>query len=197
MVDDLDVVRVTAEMEMDGVEDVQNVYHVLKVSGGPVTDTVFMDDMAAQLESMYLTFVARQITSYTYNQITGQQVFGGSDIMPDVAWPTIIAGLSTSDALPLQVTALVAGQTTSSKKQGRKYLGGFTELDNVNGVVQPGLTSALANYALEWITDFVSGAHTYRFGVFNVLSSVFTPFVASLILGAFRTQRRRTAGFGS
>lgn len=196
-VDDLDVVRITAEMEFGGVEDMQNVFHVLKVSGGTIADTLFMTDVAAQLDLMYAFLTPRQITDYTYEQITGQMVFGGSDLMPDTPWPVRIAGVQTADALPLQVAALVAGQTTSSKKQGRKYLGGFTEIDNVNGVIQSALATPLANFALEWITDFVVGANTYRFGVFNVLSSIFTPFVAGLVLGAFRTQRRRTAGFGS
>ena len=196
-VNDLDVVRITAGMLFGGTEDQQNVYHVLKVSGGSVADTVFMADVAAQLEVMYTFLVARQITTLSYDQITGKKVFGGSDLMPDTSWPTLTTGALTADGLPLPVAALIAGQTTGSRRQGRKYLGGFTEVDNVNGVLQTTLVTAVVNYGAAWIADFVSGGNTYRFGVFNVLSTVFTPFVSALILGAFRTQRRRTAGFGS
>lgn len=196
-VEDLDVVRLTAEMLNQGIDDVQNVYHVLKVDGGSMTDADFMDDMADQLDLMYAFLTPRQITTHTYEQITGQKVFGGDDLMPDTAWPARIAGVQTADALPPQVAAMVAGQTVVSKVQGRKYLGGFTEIDNVNGVLESILVTALTNFALNWIGDFIFGAHTYRFGVWNKLTSVFTPLVSDLVLGTFRTQRRRTIGFGS
>jgi len=196
-VDDLDVARITAGMLFGGVDDQQNVFHVLKVSGGTITDTLFMTHVSVQLDALYALLIARQITTLTYSQITGKLVFGGSDLLPDTAWPVLTAGTNGGDALPLQCAGLIAGQTTISRRQGKKYLGAFVEVDNVNGVLSAALLTAIANFGATWIADWVNTGHTYRFGVFNVLSSVFTPFVSTLILGAFRTQRRRTAGFGS
>jgi len=196
-VDDLDVARITAGMLFGGVDDQQNVFHVLKVSGGTITDTLFMTHIAKRLDDMYALLIARQITTLTYSQITGKLVFGGTDLLPDTAWPVLTAGLNGGDALPLQCAALIAGQTTVSRRQGKKFLGAMVETDSVNGVLSAALLTAIGLYGANWIADFVDTGHTYRWGVFNALSSVFTPFVSTLILGAFRTQRRRTAGFGS
>jgi len=196
-VDDLDVVRITAQMVFAGVDDHQNVFHVLKVSGGTIPDQTLMDDVATQLEVMYTFMVPRQRTVLTYDQITGQLVFGGTDLMPDTAWPTLVAGTNGNDGLPLSDAGLVVGQTTIAKTQGRKYLGALVELDNIDGVLQAALVTALVNWASGYINDFVIGANTYRFGTFNTVTSVFNSFSSALILGIFRNQRRRTQGFGS
>ena len=170
---------------------------MLKVSGGTITDTLFMTHIASRLDAMFTNLIARQITSLTYSQITGKLVFGGTDLLPDTAWPILTAGTQTADALPLQNAGLIAGQTTVSRRQGKKYLGAFTEVDNINGVLSSTLITAIGLFGAQWIADFVDTGQTYRWGVFNTISSVFTPFVSTLILGAYRTQRRRTAGFGS
>lgn len=196
-VDDLDVVRVVAEMTMDGTEDQRNVFHVLKVAGGTISDQLFMDDVAAQLDLMYAILIPQQRTILTYDQITGQIVFGGTDLMPDTPWPVITAGINGADGLPFQVAALVLGQTVIAKTQGRKYLGGFLETNQFDSTINATLTPLLISWALEYITDFVSGANTYRFGTFNPLSFVFNAFASGVVQGILRTQRRRTAGFGS
>ncbi len=196
-VDDLDVVRVTAEMVFASLHDQQNVYHVLKVSGGTIPDQTLMDDVATQLEVMYTFMLARMRTALTFDQITGQMVFGGSDLMPDTSWPVLTAGTNGGDGLPLSDAGLIIGQTTRAKTQGRKYIGALTEVDNVDGVVGSSLVTSLVSFAAEYIADFVIGANTYRFGTFNPLTLVFSPFASALILGIFRNQRRRTQGFGS
>lgn len=196
-VDDLDVVRVVAEMSMDATEDVRNVFHVLKVSGGTISDDLFMADVAAQLNTMYAFLVPQQRALYAYDQITGQMVFGGSDLMPDTSWPTLTVGASASDALPFQIAALILGQTTKAKTQGRKYLAGFLETNQVDSTINSTLLPLLANFAVDFISDFVSGANTYRFGTFNPVTFVFNQFASAVVLGILRTQRRRTAGFGS
>lgn len=196
-VDDLDIVRVTAEMVFNNLSDHQNIYHVLKVSGGTIPDQTLMDDVAAQLEIMYTFMLPRQRTQLAYEQLTGQMVFGGADLMPDTAWPVLTAGTNGGDGLPLSDAGLVVGQTTKAKTQGRKYLGALSEVDNVDGVLQASLVTSLVNFAAGYIADFVIGANTYRFGTFNPISLVFSPFASALILGIMRNQRRRTQGFGS
>lgn len=196
-VNDLDVIRVVAEMEMLGSEDVDNIFHVLKVSGGTIPDQTLMDDVANQLEVMYTFLLPVQRIQYTYTQITGQKVFGGTDLMPDTSWPVLTAGASSTDGLPLQIAALIAGQTTRPRVQGRKYLGGFLETANVDGDIGATLITPLLNWGINYIVDWVLGANTYRFGTFNPTTAVFNAFSSALIGGVFRTQRRRTKGFGS
>ncbi len=196
-VDDTDVVRVTAEMSLDGVEDVRNVFHVRKVSGGTIATTVFMADVATQLEVMYTFLIPQQRTVYSYDQITGQIVFGGTELMPDTPWPVLTVGGSGVDGLPYQNAALILGQTTVAKTQGRKYLAGFVETSQFDSNLLAVLLTPLANWAVGYIAPWTIGANTYEFGTFNPITLAFTQFVSAVVQGVFRTQRRRTRGFGS
>jgi hypothetical protein len=156
-----------------------------------------MDDVANQLEIMYTFLIPQQRLIYSYDQITGKVVKGGTQLLPDTPWPVLTAGASGSDGLPFQVAALILGQTTVSKTQGRKYLAGFLETNQVDSDINATLLTPLANWAIGYIANWVLFGHTYRFGTFNPLTSTFTDLVSAVVGGVMRTQRRRTKGFGS
>lgn len=194
-----DVLRVSGRLTFDNNEDDIVGVHHYEVTGGSETDAQTLINIGIVMESIYATVVGRQSQDISYEEITVKNVTQNV-ILGDTPWPTLVAGALADDALPPQVTALVLASTPSPTRQGRKYAGGFVELDNVGGLLAGALVAALGNFADNYVLTQVIGPINYRPVIMSSpdgpLQPIFPLLVGKVIL-AFRTQRRRTLGRGS
>jgi len=196
-VDAGDVARLSAIFKNGLNEDAINVFHCLFVDGPVIGDQGFMDVMRDRLEVVYADLEDDISDEYAPVQLTGKLVIGGAQVLPDTAWTGGFAFTNIVDPLPPQVAALVFAGTNAAKVQGRKYIFGLTEEDQVAGAWTSTMVIELAKFAALWIADFVVDARTYRFGVVNTPVTAFRQFTNAVVQGDSRTQRRRTLGRGS
>jgi hypothetical protein len=192
-----DVLKVNAKMTMAGALAVQNVFHYVVYTGGPIADSDCVADMAEQLDVMYdtiddlLSDLLTFDTVSVYN-LTQDYAFG------EDAWPTLSAGGNSYAAATSGVAALVTGYTAVKRRLGRTFIGGLSFndlLDYAN--VGATFLAALTQFAILRFMGFTGG--TSGAGYLPVVGSVGKGFsqireVAIRSLACY--QRRRKPGVG-
>lgn len=194
-----DILRAAARLTFENDEDdIVNVYH-FGVSGGAETEAQTLLNIGIFLDDMYQTVQGRMATDVDFQEISVKNVTQNI-VLGDTPWPTLTVGALAAEQLPPQVTALVIANTLSPSRQGRKYLGGFTETDNDSGVVGSALIANLANFAIDYVATRVINTITYRSVIMEAPDGPLQPIhplETGKVITAFRTQRRRTVGRGS
>ena len=192
----LDIIRITANMEHDSIEDVKNVFHVIAAGSGTATDLAFMTTMGAMIDSAYQYCAGKQTTALTYVDIDFYNI--SQDIsMGQVDWPTRVAGSATSERMPMQVAALCHFPTTNSNSSGKKYIAGFTEeWNSAQGLLSSALQTSLASFVAEFLGATAVGTLDIYFGNYNSTLDRFLYWVAGAVDIIWSTQRRRKQGVG-
>jgi len=106
---------------------------------------------------------------------------------------------ATTHELPAHVAAGLYALTGVSKVVGKKFFGGFTELNNIaGGLVDSDLVAALANVAAYvYDTTITIGGRSYSGGVYRRVAAVLEPVVESFVNNIWYSQRRRRRGVGA
>ena len=191
-----DVLRVTAEMTVNG-HDLQNVFHFRSTNVGGVSDAKALDDAANILEDMYQKLDTFMSALVTFDQVRVQNVTQAV-LLGAAAWPLLTAGTLTSHLLPEAASALITYVTNKSRVRGGTFFGGFTESENVDGGgVASGLMTPLGTLATELLGEYVFGADSYRYIVYNSVAKTFVVPISAIVHSVWRTQRRRRTGVGS
>ncbi len=191
-----DVIRVQARMLRNGVDAVQNVYHVLHESGSPVVDLTWVEDVTvlidAEMNSLE-SFMGTNITplDLLFFNIT-QDV-----TLPDGSWGSFGGGSAAGDTQPPQVSPMVYWRTNKAKVIGRKFLPPMTEAQADDGEWGSGFLAVLATFAANFIGSIVISQGNVRFGVFNATLLTFEAYRTGLVPTDARTQRRRRTGVGA
>jgi hypothetical protein len=195
------ILRIVASMLWSDAGVNQNVFNA-KISGGggPYDDIDVADDAEDWLDDMYLN-----ITGNASDEIAGNEVIVYKydtvgqdwDEVASQAW-TWAPSLGT-DYLPRAVAALVRLWTTDADVQGKKYLPGFTEDVNDDGLFGPGFLTNLLGFAADWFTPFIGAATgaTFTPGVWSVVQELFLPgvdHVAVSAIPAYQRRRKRNVG---
>lgn len=198
---DNDVLRVVASMLWSDAGVNQNVFNC-KASGGggPYADVDVVDDMEDWLDNMYAN-----ITGNASDEIAGNEVIVYKYDAAGLDWDEVASqswtwtpALGTS-YLPRAVAGLVRLWTTDPDVQGKKYLPGFTEDVNNDGLFGAGFITNLLAFAADWYTPFVGAASgaTFTPGVWSVVQSLFLAAVehyATSTIPAYQRRRKRNVG---
>lgn len=191
-----DVVRITARMLLDGASDVVNVFHFVVDANTTVDDTVFMAEVAGQLDVMYALINFRVSTRIAYSSVQGFNVTQ-NQLLPDTAWPGLTAGVDGVEMLPEMVSACTFHRTVAPRVRASKFLPPATELSNAGGALEAvylGLVQSFGNFLLLGLT---APTIDLQYVAFNVLLSTFNRVVSTQVPARFRTQKRRRIGVGS
>lgn len=195
-ISDGDVVRITCKWTFRS-GDVQNVYHMRVDTTGPVDNEDFLDEIAADMDSMYddvHTYIANDVTYDTievYN-VTGEEYIGETD------WPVKTVGAASGDVLPAQVSALALFNTATLRSQGRKFLPPMTESNtNAYGEVEATTLTAIASFIADVLLQKSGVNWTGHMGNYNYDLIRFAQWISGVARDIFATQRRRYAGSGS
>lgn len=194
-----DVFRLTVVGRTTFFTDLVNAFTFIQVgdTGGSEGDQCedLIDAWQTLAEAAYqATFSGNnEILQYRAERIVGEaQVFEKS---------LAIDGALTGDALPPQIAALIIWKTglPGRRNQGRTYLWAANEASQVNGNWVSGYFDALNTFGdaiSEIFSDALVGTrfrhcvHSAKFDTTHIVTSQSN-------IGAARTQRRRTVGFGS
>lgn len=191
-----DVLRVTAEMTVNS-HDLQNVYHFRSTNVGGVSDAKALDDMAETMEDMYQKIDTLLTDTLTFDAVRVQNVTQGT-LLGSADWPLLVAGTLATSLLPEAAAALITYGTVFSRVRGGTYYGGFTETENATGGTLTAATvTQLVALAAELLGEYVYGADSYRYIVYNTILKTFAVPVSAAIQTRWRTQRRRRTGVGS
>lgn len=198
---DGDILRVVAVMVWDDGGIAQNVFNaIVSGGGGPYDDLDIVDDAEAWLDDMYANITARcpteldgsEVRVYKYDTINDDWDEVGSGVW---GWnPTAV-----DSQLPRGVAALINAKTIDPDVNGKKYIAGFTELQNVEGLWDAGPLASLVLFAVDWTTGFTGGTSgaTWDPGIWSVVNTALYLMSGTEIIPTIPAyQRRRKQGVG-
>lgn len=192
-----DIIRVVCRMELDGTDDVQNVYHCKNLGPVAMSAAVFLAAIETFMAGAYGGLEFEQTDEFTYEDITCYNVTQ-STILGQTAFGVRSQGSSTQHRLPNQVAGLITFGVASSGSPGKKYIGGFTEDSNDDGgIVAAGPITALGQLATALLAGISIAGSDFEFGNYNVPLLRWAAWVSAVIDVVWSTQRRRKQGVGS
>jgi len=197
-----DILRVTATLVWTDGNINQNVFNaVVSGGGGPWADADIVADALAWVNNMFANF-----TTLLSDEIDGSQIQVYKWDSVGLDWDEVGSNAwtynpnSVGEQLPRGVAALVTAQTTNPDVQGKKYLGGTTEGNVLDGLYNSTMLVAMLAFAADWITGFTGGTSgaSWQPGVWSPTDQVLYNLVTSFTANAIAAyQRRRKRGIGA
>ncbi len=192
-----DVLRINANMLLDGVHDNQNIWHFQWIGVDGISDDLAMDQIASDLDKGYQTLNIDVSTSITYINITGQNITK-SVLLPTKAWPVLVTGADAGQLLPPETYPQIFFRTTRPKTRASKKMGGYTETNNtLLGGILPAAQTVLQSFGDKAVGGFADPTQRLTYGAFNRLLNRFTPVNAAVVQSEWRSLKRRRRGTGS
>lgn len=191
-----DVIRVQARMLRNGIDAVQNVYHVKHLTGAAAPEAAWVTDVSGLIDAeMFLIkdSISDNITSLDllfFNLTQDAPMLDGS-------WATFVGGTNPGDPNPPQVSAQVFWRTAAARVIGRKFLPSMVESAQDDGNWTAALLVTLVIFVVNFIGALVVTGGTVTFGVFNGITAVFNAYTSGFAPTDSRTQRRRRTGVGA
>jgi len=190
------IVRITARLLINNLDDVVNVFHFFVAQNTTADDADFMTETALELDTIYTLINTAMPTNITYTSVEGLNVTLG-ELLPSTAWPTLVAGVNGSEMLPEMVSACVFHRTLKPRVRAAKFLPPFGESGSVSGAILPGTVATIQAFG-DALTDSLVGPNIQLdYGAYNRVLATFTPVTQALVPARFRTQKRRRLGVGS
>lgn len=191
-----EIARVTALLNFQSSDDVQNTWHLIKVSGAN-SDTAVTLACQEFMELLYNIIVGRLGLSLTFDAI---DIFfiPGSQALGQFPWLSLVAGTDAASVQPPGVALLTLARTGVSKRIGKKFLGVSTEGQMTSGLWNSAFVLDALALTLAAYTNFTaSNGVTLRAVVYDRLLKVARDGVAFLAEPNPAYQRRRKVGTGS
>lgn len=196
-----DILRVVASMIWSDAAIMQNVFNA-SVSGGgsPWDDQDILDDAEAWLDNMYANLtsdVAQTLDGNLIHVYKYDAVGQDWDEVGFQSWGWLPT--SVIDQLPRACAGLIKLGTVDPDVQGKKYIGGYTELTTVGGTLSGAVLTNLLAFGADWLTAFVGGTSgaSWQPGVWSVAQTAFKASIPSITASAIVAyQRRRKRGVG-
>lgn len=191
-----EIARVTPNLLFVSNDDVQNTWHMVKVSGAN-SDTAVALAIQEYMEAVYLTINPFISDTVIYDSI---DIFfiPGSQALGKVAWLTLINGGDPASPTAPGVCNLVLGRTGVSRRIGKKYFGISTE-NQIFGArwIASYVTAALDAAIIGWENFTASNSVTLRGIVYDRLLMVARDVSTAVATSNPGYQRRRRQGTGS
>ena len=191
-----DVVRITARMLLDGVDDVINVYHFVVDTNTTANDEAFMTEVAQEIQDLYVTINSRVSDRISYESVEGFNVTQ-TLLLPPRPFPSLSAGADAGVMLPEMNAACCFHRTTTPRVRASKFLPPTTESSNDGGALGVTYEALVQNFAAFLLAAVVGPNIALDYIAFNRALSTFVRVSSSVVPSRFRTQRRRRIGVGS
>jgi hypothetical protein len=179
----------------------QNVFNaVVSGSGGPYSESEVVDDMEEWMDEIFANLAGRmsnevdgsEVRVYVYDPVDDDWDEIGTN-----AWsfdPT-----AAGEELPRGIASLINCKTADPDVNGKKYFGGFTETDSVDGLWDAGHLTAMGLTGLDWVTPFAGSTTGADFtpGVWSPTRTNFIQMSLQMVVPTIPAyQRRRKQGVG-
>jgi len=193
----LDILRVTARMQVFGSEDLVNTFHIRVDTNTTVSDDAFMTELAASVDAAYQILNVEISTKVSYVDIDAQNITQ-NELLPGKPWPVLVNGAKAVTILPPRVSAFAFFRTLRPKTRCGVYLGGFTENANTtDGLILAAVATIISNFQNAVLVGFSGANFTSTYGAYNKPVNRFTPVDQAVNPTSWATQRRRKPGIGS
>jgi len=111
-------------------------------------------------------------------------------------WAVPVDGTSVGQRLPFQCAALISAYTTQKRRICKKFLGGFTELEQEAGYWTPAFITDLEDFAANWLDGFSDGSVTMVPISYRPTDQEYPGFTGALVRSVVCTLGRRKPGVG-
>lgn len=195
-----DIFKIVINYLLPGSTIAQNVFHWRYDGLAIIPDSDVVDDFEVWASTWAFAWNAQasnkaEVLNFTIAKrqpLGGFLDIGGADIN--------VAGNSIQDMLPHGVAALARATVTGSRGQGRKFVPGFVEGDQAEGIWDIGVLTIMGLLTLIWVQDpslLIGITNNYTSGVHNDQTSTFKSFAGSTFINTIvNYQRRRRPGVG-
>lgn len=201
---DGDVLRVTANFELEDGTQYQNIYHYVRDGTDPFSDQDHLDAIEAKVEAMYLTLVAMVSQDITeqlmfVDRVEFNEIVNEWRVVENIGTFTItFIPSGTADTLPFQSSPYVIFKTQRPKSVGKKFLFPFVETMQEATILLGAAVTAIVNYgavvlgAINLGGDATLGPVIVRTGIQTVL-----PLLVAVVGDVLGSQKRRRPGVGA
>lgn len=195
------ILKVVCTMTWADAEVNQNVYNAVITGGGGPWDAEdvledaldWASEMYAELNDfMHEDLTGSHVTVYEYDSVDDDW-----DEVGEISWNYHPGGVG--DPLPRGIAYLVNAKSLDPDLSGKKYIPGTMEARLDDGLWSSTLLTALAAFAVEWLTGFVgfTTSATWTPVIWSVLREVAYPTTGTAIIPAIPAyQRRRKMNVG-
>jgi len=195
------ILRIVASFLFPESVIAQNVFYAVFADTGTSDDEQdVIDDLAEWIEDAYTLLDGWIDSSVALTDIKVYNYDSGDGDWDELGDASI--GLSFSgatDMLPHGVAYLLHAKSLDPDVQGGKFVGGFTEGAQVDGLWISAVNTVMGTFGAAWVTPFVGTITGADFapGVWSVAQTNFRLFSGTLNLNAVPAyQRRRKPGVG-
>lgn len=196
-VNDGDVLRVAAVMQLDLIHEITNVWHLLVLSGGPMTFATATPEIQEYMDLMWFDLDTRLTNNQTADRLEVQNVTT-DEVFGAINWGVFAQGGSAAHHLPLGVCAFAWGRTRTPRVQIRKYMGVFTEDDVSDGSWSGAFLTDLQTMIDDHITpNTMAGGLELQGVAYNRTLGTHTLATNGAVSQEPAYQRRRKRGRGS
>jgi hypothetical protein len=194
-----DILRVAAVQRYGGVDQFVNVFHFRIIAlPTPNDNTSLLEDIGEKLSTAWGEIAANIPTGLEPDVI---QVFNITQDAPVGigSWdPGYTGGASIADAMPTDDAALVLWGTDVKRRQGRTYLGPFSETVHADSRWSGTLTSNIGTWAAALRDENPQGnGSELRLGVYSKSGGAHSIITSVRIQTLVAQQERRKLGRGS
>ena len=195
------ILRIVASLLFPESVIAQNVFYAVFTDTGTSDDEVdVVDDLAEWLEDAYALLDSWVDSSVSLDGIKVYNYDSIDDDWDEVGDVAIGLGFSgATDMLPHGVAYLTHAKTTDPDVQAGKYIGGWTEGCQADGLFSGTINTLMGTWAAAWVAPFVGTITGADFGpgVWSVAQNNFFLFNGNVVLNAIPAyQRRRKPGVG-
>lgn len=191
-----DLIRFTTVQSRGIGQAVMNVFDASADGNVNGDDLQLMTDAEAWLSLAFEEMSAHIANDYAPVEVRGFNITRHAPL-PTVSWTTWAGGAATGEITAHGVCLLVLFRTARVRCLGRKFLGGLTEGDMVDGAWQSSLLVAGAAWATALMTDSTptTGGATLRYVIQTKTGARETPLDV-VVSSNPAYQRRRRPGRG-
>lgn len=191
-----DVMRVTANMVVNGSDLIQNVFYVKMDDAGEEEDVTVRQAVAAHLDTAWQNLESKISPQVVFTTIEFYNLTQDVPMLP-ITWPSPPVGSAVGALLPLQTGILVSFPTLAKRSTGKKYLGGLTiSAITEGGRVETGHIGSAGLWAEDIIGTILADDSILYVGHVQKLTGTFVIWDQYLVSGIIATQRRRRIGVG-
>lgn len=195
------ILRVVLTLLFSDSSVMQNVFNaVLTAAGGSDDEQDVADDMADWMDDIFTNLIPKMWDGITASDVTVYEYDSVDDDWDEVGsgTPTFVPA-AADNLLPRGAAAVVNANSIDPDVQGRKYFGGFTEIQYSELGWGGAVITVLVAAAADWITTFVGAATGADFQpvVWSPTGKVAKAFSGVVTVPIFAGyQRRRKEGVG-
>lgn len=192
-----DCLLATVQMQWQGVDIFQSVFHARYTTASPETDDVVMTAVVVGLEAAFSQIDNLQHEDLVYlgtkfYNITQERPMGEQN------WYSVPSPAETSEPLPLQCQALALFYTATKRSVGKKFIPAFTVSQVTDGqTLTTSAKVAVQDFADELLTARSTIDGEIAFGNWRDPVTYFIPWTSAVARAGVYTQRRRRLGVGS